>query len=90
MTDVEKLKHQRRVLDEQIRAAEHCQLTTRLRDIMLRLANHKDLPVADIMEATLLAWKNQPNAHHTVAEFLEILAVTVSGYPGAAVTMSDL
>ena len=56
---------------------------------MRRLADNEDLPVADIMKTTLQAWKNKPNAHHTVAEFLEILAATVSGYPGAPVIKYD-
>ena len=89
MTDVEKPKHQRKVLDEQIQAAEQHELATRLRDTMRRLADHENLPVAEIMTTTLQAWKNKPNAHHTVAEFLEILAATVSAYPGAPVITYD-
>lgn len=83
MTDVERLKHQRKVIDDQIRAAERCQVNTRLRDIVRRLASQQDLPVADIVETALGAWKSQPDGRHTVAEFLEILGATVSGYGGA-------
>ena len=83
MTDVEKLKHQRRMLDQRIQAAERRELDARLRDVMRRLAGNGDLSFADILETSLQAWRDQPDTRHTVAGFLEILEAAV-GVPPAA------
>ena len=83
MTDVERLKHQRRVLDQRIQAAERRELDTRLRAVMRWLAGNDDLPLADIIETSLQAWRDQPDTCHTVAEFLEILEASVGAPPAA-------